>query len=254
MAGLSSSNGRFAPSPTGPLHLGSLRTALLAWLFARSAGADFALRVEDLDPQRSRRAFEAGQLADLRALGIDWDGPVVRQSERREHYEHALGDARPARAGLSVLLHAGRDPRGGLGTARPARRRLSGNLPGAQRRRTGGAHRRRPAVRAAGARGRPAGRVHRPAAGRALDDRRRLRRAPGRRRRGLPARGRRRRRRPGHRRGRPRRRPGRLDAAADPPGATAGAAGPASRPRSAGARDRRRSAGQASRSGDARRA
>lgn len=85
-----SHDGRFAPSPTGPLHLGSLRTALVAWLFARSAGGRFLVRVEDLDPQRSRRSFEAGQLADLRALGIDWDGPVVRQSERLERYERAL--------------------------------------------------------------------------------------------------------------------------------------------------------------------
>jgi glutamyl-tRNA synthetase len=83
-------DGRFAPSPTGPLHLGSLRTALVAWLFARRAGARFVVRVEDLDPQRSRRAFEARQLADLEALGIDWDGPVVRQSERRARYEDAL--------------------------------------------------------------------------------------------------------------------------------------------------------------------
>jgi len=90
MAGLSPPDGRFAPSPTGPLHLGSLRTALVAWLFARGVGARFLVRVEDLDPQRSRRAFEAGQLADLRALGLDWDGPVVRQSQRLERYEEAL--------------------------------------------------------------------------------------------------------------------------------------------------------------------
>ena len=90
MAGLSQSDGRFAPSPTGPLHLGSLRTALVAWLFARGVGARFLVRVEDLDRQRSRRAFEAGQLADLRALGLDWDGPVVRQSQRLERYEEAL--------------------------------------------------------------------------------------------------------------------------------------------------------------------
>lgn len=86
----SPSDGRFAPSPTGPLHLGSLRTALVAWLFARSASARFLVRVEDLDPQRSRREYEAGQLTDLRALGIDWDGTVVRQSERIVHYERAL--------------------------------------------------------------------------------------------------------------------------------------------------------------------
>ena len=83
-------DGRYAPSPSGPLHAGNLRTALLAWLFARSQGARFRLRIEDLDPQRSRREHEAGQLADLRALGLDWDGPVVRQSERRERHREAL--------------------------------------------------------------------------------------------------------------------------------------------------------------------
>jgi len=84
------SDGRFAPSPTGPLHLGNLRTALLAWLFARSAGARFRVRIEDLDPGRSRREYEAAQLADLAALGLDWDGPVVRQSERRARHRDAL--------------------------------------------------------------------------------------------------------------------------------------------------------------------
>jgi glutamyl-tRNA synthetase len=83
-------DGRFAPSPTGPLHLGSLRTALVAWLFARSRSARFRLRIEDLDPQRSRPQHERAQLADLRALGIDWDGPVIRQSERMALYEEAL--------------------------------------------------------------------------------------------------------------------------------------------------------------------
>jgi glutamyl-tRNA synthetase len=86
-----SADGRFAPSPTGPLHLGSLRTALVAWLFARSQGARFLLRVEDLDPQRSRPEHEASQLADLRALGIDWDGEIVRQSQRLAFYDDALG-------------------------------------------------------------------------------------------------------------------------------------------------------------------
>jgi glutamyl-tRNA synthetase len=83
-------DGRFAPSPTGPLHLGSLRTALVAWLFARSQSARFRLRVEDLDPERSRREFETAQLEELTALGIDWDGPVVRQSERLPDYERAI--------------------------------------------------------------------------------------------------------------------------------------------------------------------
>jgi glutamyl-tRNA synthetase len=87
---VSDADGRFAPSPTGPLHLGSLRTALVAWLFARSAGARFLVRIEDLDPQRSRPEFEAQQLADLRALGITSDEPPVRQSQRTGHYDAAL--------------------------------------------------------------------------------------------------------------------------------------------------------------------
>jgi glutamyl-tRNA synthetase len=83
-------HGRFAPSPTGELHVGNLRTALLAWLFARAQDARFLMRVEDLDAGRVRRRFEASQLADLRAIGIDWDGAVVRQSERQELYAQAL--------------------------------------------------------------------------------------------------------------------------------------------------------------------
>jgi glutamyl-tRNA synthetase len=91
-----SADGRFAPSPTGPLHLGSLRTALVAWLFARSQSARFLLRIEDLDPQRSRREFEHGQIADLRSLGIDWDEEPVRQSERMGLYEDALASLEAA--------------------------------------------------------------------------------------------------------------------------------------------------------------
>ncbi|MGC9219866.1 MAG: tRNA glutamyl-Q(34) synthetase GluQRS [Solirubrobacteraceae bacterium] len=83
-------DGRFAPSPTGDLHLGSLRTALIAWLMARSAQARFLLRIDDLDPQRSREKFVARQLADLRSLGIDWDGEPVRQSQRTELYAQAV--------------------------------------------------------------------------------------------------------------------------------------------------------------------
>lgn len=80
--------GRFAPSPSGDLHLGNLRTALLAWLFARSTGRQFLMRVEDLD--RVRAGAEARQLADLSAIGLDWDGPVVRQSERTALYDDAI--------------------------------------------------------------------------------------------------------------------------------------------------------------------
>jgi glutamyl-tRNA synthetase len=84
--------GRFAPSPTGDLHIGNLRTGLLAWLFARSSGGRFLLRVEDLDPVTSSLAHERRQLADLRALGLDWDGPVVRQSDRRPRHEEVLAE------------------------------------------------------------------------------------------------------------------------------------------------------------------
>lgn len=80
--------GRFAPSPSGDLHVGNLRTALLAWLCARGSGRDFLVRVEDLD--RVREGSEQRQLDDLAALGLDWDGPVVRQSERARLYDAAL--------------------------------------------------------------------------------------------------------------------------------------------------------------------
>ena len=82
--------GRYAPSPTGTLHLGNLRTALLAWLFARSQGAAFLVRVDDLDRSRVRPGVAEAQLADLAALGLDWDGPVVRQSERLDLYRAAI--------------------------------------------------------------------------------------------------------------------------------------------------------------------
>ncbi len=82
------SSGRFAPSPSGDLHVGNLRTALLAWLFARSTGRGFLMRVEDLD--RVRPGAEEQQLDDLRSLGFDWDGEIVRQSERRALYEDAI--------------------------------------------------------------------------------------------------------------------------------------------------------------------
>jgi glutamyl-tRNA synthetase len=82
--------GRFAPSPTGELHLGNLRTALLAWLFARSSGRRFLLRVEDLDAARVRPGMADQQLADLTTLGITFDGEPVVQSERLASYHEAL--------------------------------------------------------------------------------------------------------------------------------------------------------------------
>ncbi len=84
--------GRFAPSPTSDLHLGNLRTALLAWLFARSTGRGFRLRIEDLDTARVNAAadVERNQLRDLAAIGLDFFPPVVRQSDRRAAYREAL--------------------------------------------------------------------------------------------------------------------------------------------------------------------
>jgi glutamyl-tRNA synthetase len=89
-------DGRFAPSPTGTLHLGNLRTALLAWLFARSAGAGFLVRMEDLDAGRVRAGVADEQLADLAAIGLDWDGEVVFQSARGALYANALERLREA--------------------------------------------------------------------------------------------------------------------------------------------------------------
>lgn len=81
--------GRFAPSPTGSLHVGNLRTALLAWMFARAEGGRFLLRIEDLDPIASRESLVAEHLADLAALGIDHDGPIERQSSPEAQARHA---------------------------------------------------------------------------------------------------------------------------------------------------------------------
>jgi glutamyl-tRNA synthetase len=91
------SAGRFAPSPSGELHVGNLRTAILAWLFARSTGRRFLLRVEDLD--RARAGAEAVQLRDLAAIGVTWDGDVVRQTDRESLYADSI--ARLKEAGLT---------------------------------------------------------------------------------------------------------------------------------------------------------
>jgi glutamyl-tRNA synthetase len=82
--------GRYAPSPTGRLHLGNLRTALLAWRSARGREAPFLIRVEDIDSGRSREEWVEVQLEELRQIGIDWDGEPVRQSRRHGLYEEAL--------------------------------------------------------------------------------------------------------------------------------------------------------------------
>jgi glutamyl-tRNA synthetase len=91
---VSQADGRYAPSPSGPLHLGNLRTALLAWLFARSQESSFRLRIDDLDPQRSRVEHERRALADIRTLGLDWDGEPLRQSLRLERHREAFEELR----------------------------------------------------------------------------------------------------------------------------------------------------------------
>jgi glutamyl-tRNA synthetase len=118
--------GRFAPSPTGPLHLGNARTALLSWLCARAAGGDYLLRVEDLDAPRVRPGLESRILAELRWLGLDWDeGPDLggragpyRQSERTHRYAAAMerlrasGLAYPCFCSRAEIAAASRAPHG----------------------------------------------------------------------------------------------------------------------------------------------
>lgn len=82
--------GRFAPSPTGRMHLGNIRSALLGWLQARAAGGQFLLRIEDLDRQRCRTQFIEDLYRDLEWLGLTWDEPPLIQSERDGVYREAL--------------------------------------------------------------------------------------------------------------------------------------------------------------------
>ena len=90
---------RFAPSPTGPLHLGHAFSALTAWDLAQAAGGTFLLRIEDIDAARCRPEWEAQIYADLHWLGLTWPKPVMRQSERLFAYRAALDRL----ASLSVL-------------------------------------------------------------------------------------------------------------------------------------------------------
>src|SRR6201996_457918 len=100
---------RFAPSPTGMLHVGNARTALYNWLYARHNGGEFVLRIEDTDVERSEARYETQLIEDLRWLGLDWsEGPQIggpyapyRQSERLEiyqrHTEQLLGESKAYR-------------------------------------------------------------------------------------------------------------------------------------------------------------
>jgi glutamyl-tRNA synthetase len=80
---------RFAPSPTGLLHLGNIKAAVINWLYARATGAEFLLRIDDTDTGRSTKAFEDAILRDMRWLGLEWDR-FERQSDRQDRYDLAI--------------------------------------------------------------------------------------------------------------------------------------------------------------------
>ena len=82
--------GRFAPSPTGRMHLGNVFSALLSWLSAKSQGGTWLLRIEDIDPQRSKQEYAEFIMDDLHWLGLDWNEGPYYQSERGDIYEHYL--------------------------------------------------------------------------------------------------------------------------------------------------------------------
>lgn len=120
---------RFAPSPTGLLHLGHAYSAVLAHAAARDAGGEFRLRIDDIDGSRSRTEYEAAALADLDWLGLGWARPVVRQSDRLGDYAAALNRLRGrglvypcfcTRADIAASLAAPHGPLGALypGTCR----------------------------------------------------------------------------------------------------------------------------------------
>jgi glutamyl-Q tRNA(Asp) synthetase len=90
--------GRFAPSPTGPLHFGSLIAALASYADARAHGGEWLVRIEDVDEPRAQGGAERDILATLERYGFAWDGPVVRQSARTERYAHALAQLSAQRA------------------------------------------------------------------------------------------------------------------------------------------------------------
>src|SRR5712691_3137669 len=135
---------RFAPSPTGFLHLGHVRSTLEGWRAAREAGGRFLLRLEDVDHTRCRAEYAAAIAEDLAWLGLDWDGPIRRQSEHFADYRAAL--ARLEAAGLlypcfctrrdiqAEIARAGGAPQGELGAPYPGTCRRRGAAERAVRR------------------------------------------------------------------------------------------------------------------------
>ena len=110
--------GRLAPSPTGALHLGNVRTFMVAWLRARAQGGKVVFRMEDLDHPRDKPGAAEQAVSDLRWLGFDWDEEFV-QSQRREHYRaaierlHAAGLAYPCVCSRKDVEHAQSAPHAG---------------------------------------------------------------------------------------------------------------------------------------------
>ena len=98
--------GRFAPSPTGPLHIGSLATAVASFLHARQAAGSWLVRIEDIDPPREVPGAADEILRTLEAYELLWDGPVVYQSARRATYEAACSRLLNAGLRVSLQLHA----------------------------------------------------------------------------------------------------------------------------------------------------
>ena len=120
---------RFAPSPTGYLHLGHVRSALEGWRAARQAGGRFLLRLEDIDHTRCRAEYAAAIVEDLAWLGLDWDGPIRRQSEHFADYRAALVRLEAAgliypcfctrRAIQAEIARSGGAPQGEMGAPYP---------------------------------------------------------------------------------------------------------------------------------------
>jgi glutamyl-tRNA synthetase len=153
--------GRYAPSPTGAIHLGNARTALLAWLDARAAGAAFVMRVEDLDRARVIVGAEARLLDDLRWLGLDWDeGPEqggafapYRQSERVARYDDAVarllaaGRAFPCACSRADVARAASAPHAGDDDEGPRYAGTCRGVPAAEIEARAAAQGRAPAIR-----------------------------------------------------------------------------------------------------------
>lgn len=118
--------GRYAPTPSGDLHLGNLRTAIVAWLHARASGGRILLRIDDLDVDRCSVAAEGRQLEDLAWLGLTWDGPPERQSERIDAYRAAAdrlagqGLAYPCFCSRAEVRAAASAPHGDEGPVYPS--------------------------------------------------------------------------------------------------------------------------------------